>query len=66
MKIKPNDDYRHANYPSNTALNSEEVYEATHATNQPDWKARGLIFVACPNGAPELLLSSQDYEIVTD
>ena len=63
MQIIPNDAYRHANYPGNTALDPNKVYDATIASNQPDYEERGLVFVDCPNGAPELLLDSTDYDL---
>lgn len=64
MRVKPKLAYRHANYPASTALDPAKVYEAVHATNQPDWKEKGKIFVDSPNGAPEMLLMEGEYEIV--
>jgi|LakMenE01Jun11ns_1017448.scaffolds.fasta_scaffold9959384_23 hypothetical protein len=64
MKVRPNLAYRHANYPSNTALDPKAVIDATPATNQPNWECEGKIFVECPNGAPELLLVAGEYTIV--
>ena len=64
MRIKPKLAYRHANYPASTALDPSEVYDAVHATNQPDWEAEGKVFVESPGGAPEMLLSRDEYEIV--
>ena len=32
--------------------------------NQPDWEARGLVFVESPGNAPELLLEAGEYDIV--
>ncbi len=64
MNITPKLAYRHAGYPANTALDTSKVYPATIATNQPNYKKRGLVFVDCPNGAPEMLLSRAQYEVV--
>jgi len=64
MKIKPNLAYRHVNYPSNTALDPNKVYDAIPATNQPNWEAEGKIFVESPNNAPEMLLMKGEYKII--
>ena len=66
MKVQPKLAYRHANYPSNTALDPTRATEAVHATNQPDWEAEGKIFVDSPNGAPEMLLLRGEYTIIED
>jgi len=63
MKIKPHEAYRHATYPVDTALDPDKVYDATIATNQPDYQKRGLVFVDCPNGAPAMLLNGTEYDI---
>jgi len=62
MLIRPKLAFRHAGYLSPTALDPEKTYEATPATNQPE--CEGKVFVQCPNGAPELLLERDDYDIV--
>jgi hypothetical protein len=44
-----------------------EVYQAENATNQPDWREKGLVFVSKPVNYPfttELLLEKGEYEIV--
>lgn len=64
MKVRPLDDWRHAGYPPNTALDKTKIYSAIAATNQPNWKEEGKIFIECPNGAPALLVSKEEYEIV--
>ena len=64
MKVKPKLAYRHVNYPKSTALDPSVTYEAVHATNQPNWKEEGKIFVDGPGGAPEMLLVSGEYTIV--
>jgi len=64
LKIRPHRAYRHAHYPTSTALDPTKVYSAVRAMNQPDWEARGLIFVESPGNAPELLLEAGEYDIV--
>ena len=64
MRIRPNMAYRHANYPTATALDPGKVYNAIWATNQPNWKERGLVFVDSPAGAPEMLLDHTEYKEV--
>jgi hypothetical protein len=64
MRVRPKLAYRHANYPSNTALDPARVYDAEIATNQPDYEAKGKIFVQGPNGAPAMLLERGEYETV--
>jgi hypothetical protein len=66
MKVIPNDNYRHANFPIETELDTTQEYEAVPARNQPDHKKYGLVFVQPPNGAPELLLNSKEYTVVQD
>ena len=63
MKVKPNQAFRHANYPSNTAV-STEPQTCVLATNQPEWEAECKIFVESNNGAPEMLLTKDDYRVI--
>lgn len=57
MQVKPNENYRQAwNY--NQALDKNKVYEATIATNQPNYEERGLIFVE------DFLLEKGEYTVV--
>jgi hypothetical protein len=56
MKVKPNESYKLLG--TSITLDKNLVYDADHATNQPDWKERGLIFVE------EILLEKGEYEIV--
>jgi hypothetical protein len=63
MTIKPILAFRHVNFPADTALNPDRTYYAEHATNQPDWTAKGLIFVDSI-GAPEHLLETGEYIVV--
>ncbi len=41
-------------------LDSNKVYNAVHATNQPDWEKYGLIFL------DGFLLERGEYEIVAE
>ena len=50
MKVKPNQAFRHANYPASTAV-STEPQTCVLATNQPEWEAECKIFVES-NNAP--------------
>lgn len=65
MQVRPNLEYRHANYPSNSSCTTE-VQDCILATNQPDWEAEGKIFVLCRQGAPEMLLTKADYTVVVE
>jgi hypothetical protein len=56
MKVKPNESYKLLG--TSTTLDKNRTYNADHATNQPDWEERGLIFVE------EILLEKGEYEIV--
>jgi len=38
-------------------------YKAHLAVNQPNWQEEGLVFIS--NGATDLLLSKDDYQIVS-
>ena len=58
MKIKPNDNFRLLG--TDIELDKNKIYEAEDASNIPDHKELGLIFV---NG---LLLSKHEYEIVSE
>jgi hypothetical protein len=65
MKVRPIRNFRHVNYPSNTALDCNKIYDSIPAKNQPRWQERGAVFVESPNGAPEMLLFQEDYEVVS-
>ena len=66
MQIKPNQAFRRFHYPIDTSLDPSKVYTATLATNQPNFIEEGKVFVAPPNGAPIMLLSKADYEVIKD
>lgn len=56
MKVKPNESYKLLG--TSISLVKGRVYKATIATNQPDYKKKGLIFVK------GVLLCNGEYEIV--
>ena len=62
MKVKPNQAFRHANYPASTSV-STEPQTCVLATNQPEWEAECKIFVES-NNAPEMLLTKDDYRVI--
>ena len=63
MKVKPKLAYRHANYPKSTSVVAE-AQSCVVATNQPDWENDAKIFVDCRGGAPEMLLTKDDYLVI--
>ncbi|PCI27438.1 hypothetical protein COB55_05830 [Candidatus Wolfebacteria bacterium] len=62
MIVKPKINYRHSGYPDSQVFSNQE-YKATIATNQPDYKLLGQIFISSKNG-PELLLNKGEYTII--
>jgi hypothetical protein len=65
MKVKPKLAYRHANYPEATSV-LVEPQECYLATNQPEWEAKAKIFVDSRGGAPEMLLTRDDYTVIVE
>jgi hypothetical protein len=55
--IQPKDDYRCAVY-SRPALDKNKVYNATLATNQPDYVEKGLVFCG------DYLLGKNEYYLI--
>jgi hypothetical protein len=63
MRVKPKRDY--SLLGTSIVLDSTKVYDASHATNLPDWEERGLIFVHARDEDPVgVLLEAGEYEIV--
>lgn len=56
MTIRPKLTYKL--HGTTIVLDPESVYEATPATNQPNWEARGAVFVN------EVLLERDDYVVL--
>ena len=56
MKIKPNESFKLLG--TGIELDKNKIYESEDASNIPDYKERGLVFV---NG---ILLDKSEYEIV--
>jgi hypothetical protein len=65
MKVRPLEDYWLMG--TEFKLDSTKVYDATHATNLPDWEAKGKIFVHLDvedlDGVA-IVLEKGEYEIV--
>ena len=59
MKVKPLENYKL--FATSFVLDNNVVYEATWATNQPDWQSERKIFVG---DAPSMLLRAGEYVIV--
>jgi hypothetical protein len=59
MKIKPKENYKlFGTYPVIT-LDKTKVYNAVIATNQPNYKQKGLVFCG------DILLNNKEYIIVS-
>ena len=56
MRVKPKMNFKLLG--TSITLNKTMTYEAVPATNQPDWEAKGLVFVN------EMLLSKDDYDVI--
>jgi hypothetical protein len=55
MKIQPNENYELLG--TSIKLNKAKTYKATPATNQPDYKRQGLVFVR------GILLNKNEYTV---
>jgi hypothetical protein len=67
MIIQPKDDFRLLGMGYNLPmLDKTRTYDARPATNQPDWEAKGKIFVSFHSltEEPSILLERGDYEII--
>lgn len=64
MKVRPNENYRLLG--TSIVLDNTKSYNYSHATNQPDWKEKGLIFVheSDEDDCVGVLLGTGEYEIV--
>ena len=58
MVVRPKKNFRHVSWSSMETLDKTKNYWATKATNQPNWEAKGLVFIG------NFLLSTDDYEVV--
>lgn len=64
MKIQPKLNYSMSGYGQ---LNKDKIYSAVDATNQPNWKEEGKIFVEANDDLTiELLLKIGEYEIIKE
>jgi hypothetical protein len=64
MKVKPKENY--SLLGTAVVLDNTKVYTASHASNIPDWKEKGLIFVheSEDEDCAAILLESGEYEVV--
>jgi hypothetical protein len=64
MKIQPKLNYSMSGYGQ---LNKDKIYSAIDATNQPNWKEEGKIFVEANDDLTiELLLKQGEYELIQE
>jgi len=63
MQIRPKENYKLLG--TGIELNKERIYYAMHATNLPDWKEKGKIFVQDDRNFG-FLLEAGEYEILTE
>jgi hypothetical protein len=64
MKIQPKLNYSMSGYGQ---LNKDKIYSAINATNQPNWKEEGKIFVEANDDLTiELLLKQGEYELIKE
>ena len=64
MKIEPKLNYSMSGYGQ---LNKDKIYSAVDATNQPNWKEEGKIFVEANDDLTiELLLKKGEYEVIKE
>lgn len=66
MIIKPHENYHMVGTDSNLRLDKTRNYVARPATNQPDWKEKGKVFVSFDDDSeePSILLDKFDYDII--
>ena len=58
MKVRPKENYKL--YCTRIKISKDKIYDAVIATNQPNYKEEGKIFV------DEILLTKDEYDIVPD
>jgi len=64
MKIQPKLNYSMSGYGQ---LNKDKIYSTVDATNQPNWKEEGKIFVEANDDLTiELLLKKGEYEVIKE
>ena len=66
MRVQPLNNFRMLG--TQIHVSKDKVYDAIHATNQPNWKERGLIFIVGAEGDSTdlgFLLDKTDYTVVT-
>jgi len=58
--VKPKKNFRHIGWATMETLDKTKTYKAIKAVNQPDWEAKGLIFI------DDFLLNKDEYDVVTE
>jgi len=58
MKIKPKENYKLAGTYPKIVLDKNKVYDGVIATNQPEYKKKGLVFCG------DILLNKSEYKII--
>ena len=59
MVVRPKKNFKYIGWATTETLDKTKNYWATKAINQPDYEAKGLIFIG------NFLLSKDDYEVVS-
>lgn len=65
IRVRPRNDFKMLG--TRIQVSKDKIYDAIHATNQPNWESRGLVFIINAEGdTTELgfLLDSTDYEMI--
>lgn len=65
MRVRPRNDFKMLG--TEIQVSKDKIYDAIHATNQPNWESRGLVFIINAEGdTTELgfLLDPTDYEVI--
>jgi hypothetical protein len=58
MKIKPNENYKLVGTYPKIVLDKNKIYDSVTATNQPNYKKKGLVF------CNDILLNKSEYTII--
>lgn len=66
MKIQPKENYKYyVTVGTYHQLDKTKHYQACHATNLPEWKEKGKIFVSfADDGEASILLESGEYLVI--
>lgn len=66
IRIRPKFAFKNFGGAFGIVMNPKRIYRAIPATNQPDYKEKGLVFITVKQkrGKDEFLLSKEDYVVV--